>query len=284
MHNFTERETHIKSEDMKRTILSLLGAAIMLANPAESMAQTDGKGIRIIDDVPFHKAINEKGINEELKLDVYLPETKGNKPAPVILWFHGGGLRPGNDKKQSYIVELSKEYARKGYVCVAADYRVREEPKADFQAAVEDALSDATKALEWVVENAENCHIDLNNFYVAGGSAGGWLGVNLMARYPELLKTRNVPKEIRGYISLWGALDQKEIFSPVTEQFPPVLLIHGTEDKSVPVENSIKLDKKLKELGVYSTLFLIDGAGHTPMSHSKYIVEQIDLFLHSTRK
>jgi acetyl esterase/lipase len=55
-------------------------------------------------DVVFHTATNVKGVAEALKLDVYQPEGDRERGRPAILWLHGGGFRPPNDKQQKYIV------------------------------------------------------------------------------------------------------------------------------------------------------------------------------------
>lgn len=265
---------------MKKTGLFLL-ACIMGLLPGKCLAQWSDNTVYY--DIPFHTAVNEKGENETLKADVYMPGEVGYGPVDIILWFHGGGFRPGNDKQQSYIVSFCKEYAGKGFICVSADYRLRENPRADFRGTLEDVLSDATAILERIEGELQQNGVETGRFYVAGGSAGGWLSVNLMARYPELLETHAIPPRVSGYICLWGALDQKDILAPVTAQFPPTLFVHGTADKAVPAANAVNLDHRLRELGVPSTLFLIEGAGHTPMAHRDEIVSQIDRFLEAHR-
>jgi len=43
---------------------------------------------------------------------------------------------------------------------------------------------------------------------------------------------------------------------------PPFLLIHGTDDKSVPYAQSVNFQAKLKEVGVPCELVTIKGAPH----------------------
>jgi len=81
--------------------------------------------VNIQRDIVFGESINEKGEKELLKLDVYAPEADEMQNRPVIVWIHGGGFRPGNDKTQSYIVEMANRFSRKGYVCLSVDYRLR---------------------------------------------------------------------------------------------------------------------------------------------------------------
>ena len=120
----------------------------------------------------------------------------------MILWLHGGGFRPGNDKRQSYIVRLATEFAARGYVGVAANYRVREDPGPDWPAAVRDAVADPRLALDWVRANAAAYRMDTRRIALAGGSAGGMIVHNL-CHDPEAPVDAG-RDGIRAAISLWG--------------------------------------------------------------------------------
>ena len=48
----------------------------------------------------------------------------------------------------------------------------------------------------------------------------------------------------------------------VTPQYPPTMLIHGTEDTDVPYEESRKMAEKLSQSGVEHQLITVAGAGH----------------------
>jgi len=48
----------------------------------------------------------------------------------------------------------------------------------------------------------------------------------------------------------------------VTPDDPPTLLIHGDQDRTVPIEHSQRLIKALKEKGITSDFVTIPGAGH----------------------
>ena len=56
-----------------------------------------------------------------------------------------------------------------------------------------------------------------------------------------------------------------KLLSPATyvdQDDPPLLIYHGSEDKTVPVEQGVIIDRKYREAKVESTLHIIDGAGH----------------------
>lgn len=62
---------------------------------------------------------------------------------------------------------------------------------------------------------------------------------------------------------LWSKLSKD--LSPstqVTAKMPPTLLVHGDKDTLVPIQQSERLDKQLKGLGVKSRLIVVPGKGH----------------------
>ena len=71
------------------------------------------------------------------------------------------------------------------------------------------------------------------------------------------------------YQLIGGSLDENrvlvEMANPVlnvTADDPPFLIIHGLEDSEITYSQSVLLYDRMKEVGVESTLILVDGAGH----------------------
>jgi acetyl esterase/lipase len=196
----------------------------------------------------------------------------------VILWLHGGGFRPGNDKRQSYIVRLATEFAGRGYVGVAADYRVRADPGPDWTAAVRDAVADARLALDWVRANAAAYRMDARRIVLAGGSAGGMIVHNL-CHDPE--SPVDAGRDgICAAVSLWGPpRPEARLFAGVNPRCPPTLFIHGTADALVPYHLSPELLAELNAAGVEGALLTFEGAPHTPVMHMDEIIAAIASFL-----
>lgn len=98
-------------------------------------------------------------------LDVYLPE--GSKtPLPTIISIHGGGWFYGDKELYShYCMGL----ATRGFAVVNFSYRLAPEHK--YPAPLEDCCS----VLSWVQQHGAQYHIDLNNLFLVGDSAGGQL-------------------------------------------------------------------------------------------------------------
>jgi acetyl esterase/lipase len=234
--------------------------------------------ITIQKDIVFGVSVNEKGIKENLKLDIYAPENDKIKNRPVIVWIHGGGFRYGNDKTQSYIVEMAKRFTRKGYVCLAIDYRLRENPKDDPKGTISDAVEDALKALNWLRKNRKSLRADVSKIIIGGGSAGGMLSCNLC--FNDRPNDKTDKNGIIGFVNLWGTPDLIWGELDIDKNDPPTIIVHGTEDKLVSYSNSVALAEKLKANNVKHELVTIEGAGHTPVKQMDDFERKIAGFLY----
>ena len=59
----------------------------------------------------------------------------------------------------------------------------------------------------------------------------------------------------------------------------PILLLHGTEDKRVNVENSIDLAQALKEVGHKHKLVIYDGDNHGLSNNQHNVIDEVDTWL-----
>jgi len=234
--------------------------------------------VKIEKDIPFGETVNFKGENETLLLDIYTLPKASVKKQPAILWIHGGGFRYGNDKSQRYIVEMAKRFAKRGYICLSINYRVRENPREDITGTISDALEDAMKGLNWLRENSNKLGVDKSRIVIGGGSAGGILGTNLC--YREGNESEKWDKSgIVAFVNLWGSPEESWGDFNIDKNDPPTIFVHGTEDALVPYENAVTVVNKLNEAGVKNQLITIEGAGHTPAQHMDSFEKEIASFL-----
>lgn len=213
------------------------------------------------------------GLN--LKLDVY---RRDDHPSgcPVLLQIHGGAWILGSKNEQG--LPLMRYLTQRGWVCVSVDYRLS--PHATFP----DHLIDLKRAMAWIREHIGEYGGDADHLVVTGGSAGGHLCslVALTANDPAYQPGfEDVDTSVMACVSFYGVYDFTNRFgiwpheglaeileqrvmkasraeapeayeeaSPMSRihaDAPPFMVIHGTHDTLVPVEEARHFCKLLRE-------------------------------------
>ncbi|MBX7206990.1 MAG: alpha/beta hydrolase [Verrucomicrobiaceae bacterium] len=113
------------------------------------------------------------GPHERNKLDFW--KAKADKPAPVVVFIHGGGFVAGDKSRWQGTPEL-KQLLDKGVSCAAINYRYL------TQAPVQDILHDAAHAVQFVRSKGSEWNIDKTRIAAQGGSAGAGTSLWLATR------------------------------------------------------------------------------------------------------
>lgn len=135
----------------------------------------DRSGVKATMDVSY-------GPHELQGMDIFTPEERPAEPAPVVVFFHGGGLTradkliPNSDLIYSNIPTF---FARNGIVGVNANYRLA--PEVRWPAGVEDIHA----VLAWIRENIEDYGGDPQQVFIMGNSAGGRLVASYLFHEPS---------------------------------------------------------------------------------------------------
>jgi acetyl esterase/lipase len=242
--------------------------------------------------------------DRELLLDLYEPVHPAETPRPGIIFIHGGAWRGGNRSDYKY---YTVRFADQGFVAATISYRFQQE--APFPAAVEDAKC----AVRWMRANAEELGVDPDRIAVIGGSAGGYLALmtGYTAHLPELegggghgeyssradavinlygptdFTLPNVwhRNEVRNFLKAEWADDPDlwTLASPITHvtaDIPPTLVIHGTIDTIVEVNQADRLVERMQEVGATHWYDRIDGYPHT-MDVAPQINERVQALVHA---
>lgn len=106
-------------------------------------------------------------------LDVYHEKTASSLQ-PTIVSIHGGGWVYGTKEVYQY---YCMHLAERGFTVVNFNYRLA--PEDPYPAALEDINS----VFCWIGEHAEEYHIDRNNLFVVGDSAGAQLASQYLAMF-----------------------------------------------------------------------------------------------------
>ncbi len=114
-------------------------------------------------------------------LDLWLAQS--DVPAPLVIYFHGGGFRGGD--KSSLNLKLLLGLLERGISVAAANYRLSDE--APFPA----QMHDAARAVQFLRLQAQEYGLDPGRFGATGGSAGA--GISLwLAFHDDLADLDNV--------------------------------------------------------------------------------------------
>ncbi|MDA1233043.1 MAG: alpha/beta hydrolase [Planctomycetota bacterium] len=242
---------------------------------------------------PTHRDVEYARVGEHrLLLDLYMPP-QSSKPAPLVVWIHGGAWRAGS--KDSVPVE---RWLQQGFAIASVEYRLS--PVAKFPAQIHDIKA----AIRWLRGNANSHGTDPSRFIIAGSSAGGHLaalvGVSngVKALEGDSGDFTSTSSDVQAIISFFGASNLESILSqstphglsvrvPALELLlggqpnqkrelaklasplmhvaatdPPLWLIHGDADPQMPVEQSHELQTRYVELGLKVDLEIVKDGKH----------------------
>ncbi len=196
---------------------------------------------------------------QPLRMDIYQPDGDTLQKRPLIVLLHGGAFIIG-DKATSTIETLANDFARKGYVVAAINYRIGFNPasKSSLERAAYRSVQDARAALRFLAYNSDYFRIDPNTIFLGGSSAGAITALNaaFMEEFerpastkgnfwraqPDLGELDKSTNEIQGryricaVVNLWGAVNDTSIIDQYENI--PVLSIHGDADRIVPFHYS----------------------------------------------
>ena len=233
------------------------------------MKYTDILNSRKADISVFYKTVD----NLKLPLQVFLPDSfnKSEKYKTVIA-IHGGGWRSLKKTPDcwngGWMANNVKYYAEKGYVGIVFSYRdLRFTENSD----VGDLLKDCRDALKYIADNFS--FADKENILIMGDSAGAHLALCLGMCLPDGQNSALKPNRIIACNPITDCVEGKwnhcaentKLYSPVhniKRIDADVLIMHGTEDATVSIEDSRIFTNSMKALGNNISMIEIPGAKH----------------------
>jgi acetyl esterase/lipase len=220
------------------------------------------------------------GEDNKQRLDVYLPANRNDKTRLLVI-AHGGGWS-GGDKSDfdSYISEFQKRLPH--YAFANVNYRLATQTTNHFPT----QENDINSAIKYLKDNVDEYKISTDFVYL-GISAGAHLLMLQGYKHSDVLQ----PK---GIVSFFGPVDLQQLYvdsdssipvilrtimnstldknpllfqesSPinyVTSSSAPTLMLHGDQDRIVPVQQAYLLRDKLIDAGVTNKLVVYPGQGH----------------------
>ncbi len=257
-------------------------------NQANGMVE----GVKITRDIPYA----DPKIDRQ-KLDIAVPETPAtDNPLPVFVLIHGGGWQGGTHGP--YLSRAIRLVRGGEFAAVSIGYRLTGEASwpaqiHDCQAGVRWVKANAEK-YNWDPERIVVWGSS------AGGHLVAMLGVSADAESIDgkLGPHADESLKVAGVIDFFGPANMSTMGDPpgferhnatdspeskllggpvkevpevakaaspqsyVSEGDAPFLILHGTDDRTVPFQQSVDFHAALKKAGVDSTFIPVEGAGH----------------------
>lgn len=248
-------------------------------------------GVEVDRDITY--AVPEQGPQ---KLDVYRPADFEGR-LPTIVFVHGGGWKAG-DKKSA--VKTAAWIVPEGYALVSINYRLLDVAQWPAQ------INDCYAAVRWVRDHADEYGFDPDHVAAWGTSAGGHLVALMGTRpYPDqettssrvqavcdwfgpadlLTMPPNTVSKTRTFEQVAKSNGARLLGAPVptipakakdasglyhvTSDDAPTLIMHGSKDPGVPVDQSRRLARAFAQAGVEHQFHIVEGAGHSGPEFAK---------------
>lgn len=249
-----------------------------------------------IEGVNFKESITYK---TDLIMDIFYPDAnKMQEKNPWVVFVHGGGWAGGhmdNIYKNSLIGTLQK-LVSEGVVVISIEYRLARKGNTTYESAV-----DCKDAARFLIKNAERYKLDEDNYGIWGGSAGGHLSLVTAlvpdSNFPGDAGLSDINPQYKCVASffpftsclnpdlrpgsifadstlfkrlLGGTIEEKpelaRLLSPtefLEANSPPVLLVHGSKDTTLPIINSQYMVDEAKTKNADVKLLTVVNGGHS---------------------
>ncbi|NQE63434.1 alpha/beta hydrolase [Caulobacter sp. RHG1] len=273
-------------------------AAALLLGAAPAAAQTwndPAQWAQVAEPAATKDVVYLQASGQDLHLDVYR-NTAFAGPRPVLVYIHGGAWWKG-EKPASW--GGFRAYLAAGFSVVTVQYRLSDTARAPA------AVQDVRCALSWVKANARAYGFAPKRVVPYGTSAGGHLalmaGMLPKGNAIDLPACRDQPK-VPAILDFYGPYhlkpaDPGAFKSPSTARWigdgpdalwttmspaayvrkaqPPVFIVHGDADPTVPFEASTTLKTDLDKAGVTNRFHPVAGGAHGKFSKEDQVkVEQ----------
>ncbi|MFN8052441.1 MAG: alpha/beta hydrolase [Acidimicrobiales bacterium] len=291
------------------------GAIIPLLNGASTTKRV--RNVGYVDDAPWRNTLD---VYQPRRVDTPAgePDAPDGTAAPrsikrpAIVEIHGGGWILGDKNQQG--IPLLNHMVKNGWVGFNINYRLA--PKAKFP----EQLIDCKRALAWIRANADELGVDPDFIVVTGGSAGGYLTamMALTANDPEFQPGfEDADTSVAAAVPFYGVYDLADEGRAMVRGFreflqwfvvgtklkadgdrwtrlsplhrvhadaPPMLIIHGTPDTLVPVEQARPFAAAMAATSDHAVLYAeLAGANHAfdifPSPRSVRTTEYVERFL-----
>eukprot|EP00931_Biecheleriopsis_adriatica_P071839 TRINITY_DN45779_c0_g1_i1.p1 TRINITY_DN45779_c0_g1~~TRINITY_DN45779_c0_g1_i1.p1 ORF type:complete len:330 (+),score=61.93 TRINITY_DN45779_c0_g1_i1:45-992(+) len=226
--------------------------------------------------------------DEGLHLHLLRPRERGPEQRSCVVFLHGGGFLGGAPSQfYPYAKEVSQRFGATAACCEVSCMLTHPWRKVPF-----DTVDDARRCVRFLQNRAEDFGIDRQKIVLAGASSGGHtaamavlgesaskeeeagLGLAGLLLFNPLLDLQFRSRWKERQLSTWlGAFALRaryghallEAFSPLEQvrRLPyPTMVLHGTNDDLVPLDEVEQFHEKMQVVGNQCSLITFPGEGH----------------------
>jgi dienelactone hydrolase len=279
---------------------SLRSVTVLLVTLAALLPRGASAATRYIDevfdavtvetDIVYGHAVNDKGVDEILKLDIYEPAGDTAAARPLFVWAHGGSGVYG-DKGEGTERDFATSFAKRGWVVASINYRLMSlflGGSHDFLDAIgpnsysnlRSASNDMQAAIRWFRANAAARRIDPDAIAAAGHSYGG--GMAAYVNFDPEYTGDNASNP--GYASNVKATFIHASFilepSSINAGDPPVLMAHALDDSDLTYFGGTATTcTPTRAVGNECVQLVFTDGGHGMGKHRRQVMENAAAFL-----
>jgi acetyl esterase/lipase len=195
---------------------------------------------------------------------------------PLIVWICGGGFT--QQDRNAWLPELAW-YVKQGYAVAGVDYST------SYRTRFPMAAEDIKLAIRFLKAHGTEFNLDTSRIAIMGESAGGYLTAfcaltgndrqydnggyeeyssEVQAAIPWYPPAHFRDMEVPKHLALPGDLKQyPDLTGLAARNVPPFLILHGTGDREVPLEQGRLLHDTLEKAGADVEMVILEGAEHT---------------------
>lgn len=182
----------------------------------------------------------------QITVEAFQPAGKGSHPAILVL--HGAG---GVDSNNAYVRQLAAILAAQGCGTFLVHYLNRTGHTWVNEAIIHSHFNLWLETLEDALHFiAGQPGVDETRIGCFGYSLGAYLALALASESPR----------IHAVVEMAGGID--DTHSDNITRLPPTLILHGSEDRRVPVSAAYGIKHVLQRLGVPYEMRIYPGEGH----------------------
>lgn len=221
-----------------------------------------------------------------------------DKAYPVVEYIYGGNFATVVRRDLPSFPWIMVNLANEGFVVVFIDGRGTPQRGKEFQdfsygkfGQVE--LQDHVYALKQLAR--ERPYMNMEKIGITGTSWGGHFALRALLEYPDFYKAGHInaaaidPLDFRVAIELFmgclpadcpDAYKKSNITDKLGNLKAPLMIVHGTADDDVPIDDAYGLIKKLDSMDYKNYEFIkLQGHGHFVMRHPEWETYLINFFV-----